>query len=162
MHFYPGKFRAHNPLRYLVMASAINWMALALSPLPAMAQDTGERFSVQRVAVIDLQDNPRSEATERMVRYWTSRAKSLKEFAEKEVQLLARQRKDVKARQSLISEEAIKKKFVPFSAKWLLFNRIFKTKDNLLDRALQQAGTKSGRVYHCCRTGICAEYRSGV
>ena len=84
MHFYPDKSRAHNPLPYLVMASAMFWMAVFFMPLPAMAQDAGERFSVQRVAVIDLARIIReSEATERVRALLDIKSEEFqKEFAE--------------------------------------------------------------------------------
>ena len=143
MQFYPDKFSAHNPLRYLVMASAMFWLAVFFMPLPAMAQDTGERFSVQRVAVVDLARIIReSEATERVRALLDSKSEEFqKEFAEKEVQLLAKE-KELKARQSLISEEAYQEEVRAFQREVAAVQQDIQNKRQSLDRALQQAQDK--------------------
>ena len=159
MHFYPDKFRAHNPLRYLVMASAIFWMALFLMPLAAMAQDAGERFSVQRVAVIDLGRIIReSEATERVRALLDIKSEEFqKEFAEKEVQLLAKE-KELKARQSLISEEAYQEEVRAFQREVAAVQQDIQNKRQSLDRALQQAQDKIRQL----ATTIVAERTSAL
>ena len=159
MHFYPDKFRAHNPLRYLVMALAIFWMALFLMPLPAMAQDAGERFLLQRVAVIDLARIIReSEATERVRALLDIKSEEFqKEFAEKEVQLLAKE-KDLKARQSLISEEAYQEEVRAFQREVAAVQQDIQNKRQSLDRALQQAQDKIRQL----ATTIVAEQASAL
>ena len=141
MHFYPDKLRAHNPLYYLIMASTMLCTAVFLMPLTAKAQVADERFSVQRAAVIDLARIIReSEATERVRALLDTKSEEFqKEFAEKEVQLLAA--KEFKARQGLISEEAYQEEVRAFQRE-VAVQQIFKIKDNLLDRALQQAQDK--------------------
>jgi Skp family chaperone for outer membrane proteins len=159
MHFYPDKFRAHNPLRYLVMALAIFWMALFLMPLPAMAQDAGERFLLQRVAVIDLARIIReSEATERVRALLDIKSEEFqKEFAEKEVQLLAKE-KELKARQSLISEEAYQEEVRAFQREVAAVQQDIQNKRQSLDRALQQAQDKIRQL----ATTIVAERASAL
>ena len=159
MHFYPDKFRAHNPLRYLVTASAIFWMVLFLMPLPAMAQDAGERFSVRRVAVIDLAGIIReSEATERVRALLDIKSEEFqKEFAEKEVQLLAKE-KELKARQSLISEEAYQEEVRAFQREVAAVQQDIQNKRQSLDRALQQAQDKIRQL----ATTIVAERASAL
>ena len=131
MNFYPDKFRAHNRFSYLVMASAMFWMALFFMPLPAMSQDAGERFSVQQVAVIDLARIIReSEATERVRALLDTKSfEEFKEFAEKEVQLLAKE-KELKARQSLISEEAYQEEVRAFQREVAAVQQDIQNKDN--------------------------------
>jgi len=159
MQFYPDKFSAHNPLRYLVMASAMFWLAVFFMPLPAMAQDTGERFSVQRVAVVDLARIIReSEATERVRALLDSKSEEFqKEFAEKEVQLLAKE-KELKARQSLISEEAYQEEVRAFQREVAAVQQDIQNKRQSLDRALQQAQDKIRQL----ATTIVAERASAL
>ncbi|MDP6218260.1 MAG: OmpH family outer membrane protein [Alphaproteobacteria bacterium] len=125
------------------MASAMFWMAVFFMPLPAMAQDAGERFSVQRVAVIDLARIIReSEATERVRALLDTKSEEFqKEFAEKEVQLLAKE-KELKARQSLISEEAYQEEVRAFQREVAAVQQDIQNKRQSLDRALQQAQDK--------------------
>ncbi len=159
MHFYPDKSRAHNPLRYLVMASAMFWMAVFFMPLPAMAQDASERFAVQRVAVIDLARIIReSEATERVRALLDTKSEEFqKEFAEKEVQLLAKE-KELKARQSLISEEAYQEEVRAFQREVAAVQQDIQNKRQSLDRALQQAQDKIRQL----ATTIVAERASAL
>jgi len=159
MHFYPDKSRAHNPLPYLVMASAMFWMAVFFMPLPAMAQDAGERFSVQRFAVIDLARIIReSEATERVRALLDTKSEEFqKEFAEKEVQLLAKE-KELKARQSLISEEAYQEEVRAFQREVAAVQQDIQNKRQSLDRALQQAQDKIRQL----ATTIVAERASAL
>ena len=159
MHFYTDKSRSHNPLPYLVMASTMFWMVLFLMPLPAMAQDAGERFSVQRVAVIDLARIIReSEATERVRALLDTKSEEFqKEFAEKEVQLLAKE-KELKARQSLISEEAYQEEVRAFQREVAAVQQDIQNKRQSLDRALQQAQDKIRQL----ATTIVAERASAL
>lgn len=115
--------------------------------VPVQAQDSnaGEasRFNVQRVAIIDLARIIReSEATERVRKLLDEKSEEFqKEFAEREVQLLAKE-KELKARQSLVTEEAYQEEVRSFQRDVAAIQQDIQNKRQSLDRALQQAQDK--------------------
>ena len=99
-----------------LVASSVIAVVIALFmgvslPTPVLAQDSNaseaSSFTIQRVAIIDLARIIReSEATERVRKLLDEKSEEFqKEFAEREVQLLEKE-KELKARQSLITEDA--------------------------------------------------------
>ena len=115
------------------------------SPVQAQDSNTSEttRFAVQRVAIIDLARIIReSEATERVRKLLDEKsAEFQKEFAEREIQLLEKE-KELKARQSLITEDAYQEEVRAFQREVAAIQQDIQNKRQSLDRALQQAQDK--------------------
>lgn len=116
-------------------------------PSPGLAQDSNaseaSRFTIQRVAIIDLARIIReSEATERVRKLLDEKSEEFqKEFAEREVQLLEKE-KELKARQSLITEDAYQEEVRAFQREVAAIQQDIQNKRQSLDRALQQAQDK--------------------
>ncbi|MGB1394724.1 MAG: OmpH family outer membrane protein [Candidatus Puniceispirillaceae bacterium] len=116
-------------------------------PSTGLAQDSNaseaSHFTIQRVAIIDLARIIReSEATERVRKLLDEKSEEFqKEFAEREVQLLEKE-KELKARQSLITEDAYQEEVRAFQREVAAIQQDIQNKRQSLDRALQQAQDK--------------------
>ena len=116
-------------------------------PFHVLAQDSNtsevSRFTIQRVAIIDLARIIReTEATERVRKLLDEKSEEFqREFAEREVQLLEKE-KELKARQSLITEDAYQEEVRAFQRDVATIQQDIQNKRQSLDRALQQAQDK--------------------
>jgi len=136
-----------SPLASPVFAVLLVLIAGIFPVAPVLAQDStaaeASRFTIQRVAIIDLARIIReSEATERVRKLLDEKSEEFqREFAEREVQLLAKE-KELKARQSLISEDAYQEEVRAFQREVAAIQQDIQNKRQSLDRALQQAQDK--------------------
>ena len=145
-------FRLKLRTKKSMIASSVISVMIALFmgvslPLHVLAQDSNasevSRFTIQRVAIIDLARIIReSEATERVRKLLDEKSEEFqKEFAEREVQLLEKE-KELKARQSLITEDAYQEEVRAFQQEVAAIQQDIQNKRQSLDRALQQAQDK--------------------